>query len=440
MTSSAPRITRWLFFSIVLLFPVLDLLTAYLYHLSGSTAVGITRYYRDGVCLLLAILGFCSRHLPYQIRLAAGCYIGLIGIYALASLIFAQLPLSLIIRSLGTLIIPVSLTLASFAVIRNAHDLRVLMHILIAYAVASALFGLWEVQHTSFWTDTVALGNYMMDIKSITSGFQPDVLLPWNFIGFNGARRAAGLLAAPLAEGFFLVVIGLVAFAYLRARSLLMASLIALLCFYGAEMSATRGALIAAALAAMLYCLWPNPHAKTRATNLLVAALLVLTALPALTYHFLYTVTLEDHSTIGHLNALHENIDHIAEVVLVGAGVGAAGAQASAVQLAIEGGGEGAFFSIAYQLGLPGAAMFLWFLWRLFQETYAMRLREGTNGEIARALAFLFVGVVASMFTSEHILTFSGMGAFWFLIGGFLGYARRLPDKTPQNPPIAPTE
>ncbi len=425
------RVTQWLFFSVVLLFPVLDLLGAYLYHISGFAAIGAIRYYRDGVCLMLATFGFCNRHLPYQVRLSAGCYVAMIAMYSLASVLIGHVPVGLIVNSLGTLIIPVSLTLASFAAIREAQHMRWLVTILTAYGVASALFGIWEVQHTTFWTETVELGDYMRAVKHIESGFQPDVPLPWNFVGYQGVRRAAGLLAAPLAQGFFLAVVGLVAFAYLRGRSLMMAALVMLLCFYGVQMSGTRGALLAVAMGAGLYFLYPRPSLAGRVNNALMGAGLVLVTLPAVLHHFLYTVKLEDRSTAGHISALAENIHQLSDVVLLGFGVGAAGAQASAVQQATQGGGEGAFFSIAYQLGIPGACFFLWFLGRLFLELFSLRRRGGISGEIARALAFLFLGVAASMFTSEHILTFSGMGAFWFLVGGYLGYARR-------NPPSAP--
>ena len=425
----APPLMRALFFSIIALFPVLDLLMAWLYHASGEHAVVLLRYYRDAGCLLLAGCGLFDAALPRMVRITAMLYSTFLACYSLASLAFGDLPEALVFSSLGTLLIPLSLVLAAFASIRTAHDFARLIRLLACYGVATTLFGFWEISHTDFWVNGIALGDYLTDIKGITTGFEPEHFLPWNFYGYNDVRRAAGLLAAPLAQGFFLGVVGLVAFAYWRGRSLGWAAAIAALCLIGLRASGTRGAMLAVAIAVAGYLLYPGIAHRAKRTNRILFALLALATLPALATLARYTLALEDSSALGHMAALHQNIAHLGDVVLLGSGVGAAGAETAAVGLTIEGGGEGAIFSIAYQLGLPGALVFLAFCIVLWRTIWRHRHDTATSGELARVLCFLGIGVATSMVTSEHILTFSGMGAFWFCAGGYLGYSCRRPVK-----------
>lgn len=418
----APPWIRWMFFSVVLLFPVLDLLAAYLYEATGWPSVVLLRYYRDAAVVVLGMAGFMQARLPYRLWLPAALYGAFLLCYALFSVAFSDLPAGLVMAALGTLLLPLSLTLAAFTAIRRAQDLALLVRMLSVYALASAGFGSWETTHTEFWTDTVNLGQYLQDIKGVATGFQPDILLPWNFVGYTMVRRAAGLLAAPLAQGFFLAVVGLAGFAYWRGRSLLLALTLALLCFDGVAESGTRGAMLAVGVGAFLYFLSPATPGRESGQNRLLLAALAVLALPVALHHLLYTVTLADGSSMGHLQALQVNLQQITRVLVVGDGVGSAGAETAAVGRDISGGGEGAIFSIAYQIGLPGAVVFLWYFTQLGRLFWAQRYAPGTTGELARALVGISVGVGVSMVTSEHLLTFSGMGAFWFLAGGYLGY------------------
>jgi hypothetical protein len=298
---------------------------------------------------------------------------------------------------------------------------------------------MWDVNHTEFWTDTIEIGRYIWDVKGVTTGFQPLVFLPWNFSGFEFERRAAGLLAAPLAQGFFLAVVGLMAFGVLRARSTIVAFLVSMLCFYGIYMSSTRGAMLAFIIGTMIYFAYPWRKGNY-SKNLIILAIIVAVSASLIYRQVMYTISLTDGSTIGHLDALEKNFDSITNVILVGSGIGAAGGQSSSMGLDIEGGGEGAIFSIAYQMGVPCALVFLWYYYALFMAVYAQRHAPGRTGELSHCLCGLFLGVALSMVTSEHILTFSGMGAFWFSVGGFIGYTRRMglgdtptPHPTPSN-------
>ena len=425
---------RIAFFLVIILFPIADLSMAYLYNSTGSPQVIFLRYYRDAATAILACIGFQSIYMPYRMRLACLLYAALLILYSVISLVTNIVPPLVLVTSIGTLIIPFTLTLAGFAAIRTEHQMHLLLRILILYAVATTLFGFWEIKNTPFWIYVVNMGQYLWDVKGITTGFQKQDFLPWNFVGIDNERRAAGLLAAPLAQGFFLAVMGLVAFAFLRGRSLVMATLVTLFCVYGVYMSATRGALLAYAIGAFVYFTLPS-RSNRYGVNLLILVVTI-GLMGTLAYKLIYySVTLQDHSTIGHLNALVKNLRSLSNVAVVGGGIGSAGGQASSVGLDIEGGGEGALFSIAYQIGIPGALVFLWYYWRMFMQVFALRQAAGITGELARCLIGLFLGVVPTMFSSEHILTYSGMGAFWFTVGGFLGYTTRMKPLAEQSAP-----
>ena len=421
----APLFSRALFFSVVLLFPVMDLLIAYFYFVSGIDEVIVIRYYRDSVCVLLAVLAFLSRDLPYGIRATGAAYGALATVYFTLGLIVTDLPFSVMVQSLGTLLIPLSLSMAGYTAIHTARDMRRLIVILSFYGIATVLFGMWEVSHTEFWTQSVGLGRYMVDLKHLPYGFQSQVFLPWSFSGYNDVRRAAGLLAAPLAQGFFLAVVGVAAFAFWRSRSLVWATLVMTLCFYGAIMSQTRAGIFTAACGMFLYLLYPSPERRSRQVNRVLLVVFMAFVIPISFYYLSYTVEQKDESTPGHVRALIKNFDTLSDVSIVGSGVGAAGSEAASRGYEIEGGGEGAFFSIAYQLGLPGLVVFWAFAASLFRFIYAQRRTLGRHGEVARAIAFLFPGAMISGFSSEHLLSFSGMAAFWFLVGGYIGYCRR---------------
>lgn len=416
---------RALFFSLLLLFPIADLLMATAYQITNWEGVVALRYYRDVISFCLGIFGLLSPQLPPRIRITAFAYFVFIGVYTLTSVIQDRTPIAVIAASIGAIVLPITLTLSAFVAIRTPQDVSRVLRILSIYGVVSVLFGLWEIDHTEFWTDTVNLGRYILNVKDTITGFQADVFLPWNFSGLGGARRAAGILAAPLAQGFFLAVVGVVGFAYWRGRSHLMAALLLGICFYGAHMSGTRGGLLTATIAIAVYLLWPTRQIRTRQRNLLMLVIVGMLAMPTITHYVLYTVRLEDDSTEGHLMALEKNIADIGDVLLIGDGIGRAGAFTSSNGLTTSGGGEGALFSIAYQIGVPGACLFLLYYALLFQWIYAQRQQEGTRGELARAIACLFIGVFLSMFASDHVLSFSGMAAFWFLVGGYAGYAER---------------
>jgi D-xylose transport system permease protein len=129
-----------------------------------------------------------------------------------------------------------------------------------------------------------------------------------------------------------------------------------------------------------------------------------------------YTINFLDGSTIGHYRAILANISGLMDVTFLGYGIGLAGARASAIGNEIVGGGEGALFSIAYQLGVPGSLAFLWFYLRLFRELSHYPLYSKSGVQRKMACIAILIGASTSLIISEHLLTFSGSAAIWILV------------------------
>jgi len=312
--------------------------------------------------------------------------------------------------------------------VRTATHLRQYGVLLAGLAIASTLFGAWEQHHTAFWTDTLAYPQYMLDVKGMRLGANPDTGLPWNFYADSDAlnRRAAGLLAAPLAQGMFLAVASITVLATLQRRARWLGLALCGLMFMGIWMSGTRGAILAAGIALVGYLATSRSLFRHSASRLLLACGALLGIACASYGIVIISINFLDGSTIGHWDALRKNLQDLPNVLLFGAGLGEQGAQAAQQGRATIGGGEGAIFSIAFQLGVPAALLFLWFyatctqaLWRGYR----------LHGEpMALAAFWLAIGIATTLISSEHILAVSGTGAFWLLCGATL---RSLPKPSP---------
>jgi hypothetical protein len=291
--------------------------------------------------------------------------------------------------------------------------------LLLVLGVASTLFGAWEQQHTAFWTETLGYPRYMRDIKGMELGAHGESGLPWNFYGgVDLQRRAAGLLAAPLAQGMFLAIVALAAIAWLERRAGYVSLLVGALLFAGIWMSGTRGAMLAGSLALIGYLATGTTLFRYRAVRWLVAAG-VCGVIALASYRIVHmSINFLDGSTIGHWMALQKNLQDLPKVVLFGAGLGAQGAQIAQQQQPLIGGGEGAIFSIAFQLGLPAALLFLWFYLNM---SLALWNRYRKRPEpMVLAVFWLTLGLATTLITSEHLLTVSGSGALWLLCGATL--------------------
>lgn len=394
-----------------------DLGSAWLYGDGAWPGVGLLRNLRDMLVVVLAGCCLLTTRLPARLLLPLVAYSAVALSYLLVNRVNASL--GILLGSYGTLMIPVLFFLLGFYCVRRPEQLRACVALLVLLGIASTLFGVWEQQNTAFWTETIGYPRYMRDIKGMLLGANWESGLPWNFYGgVELKRRAAGLLAAPLAQGMFLAVVSVAAIAWAQRRAGYLSLLLCGLLFVGVWMSGTRGAMLAGSLALIGYLASSATLFHYRFVRLLVAA--TATGAIALASYSIVQMSINflDGSTIGHWMALQKNLQDLPKVLLFGAGLGAQGAQAAQQQQTLIGGGEGAIFSIAFQLGLPAALLFLWFYLNM-SLALLHRYRRGAEPMVL-AVFWLTLGLATTLVSSEHLLTVSGTGAFWLLCGATL--------------------
>lgn len=409
--------TRSLGLALLLLVVLTDILSALIYSLTGFQFADSLRYVRDSMTLVLAVVGLVRGGLPTAIHVTAGIYLTFILCYAIAGL---GSSLGLLVASAGRLVMPVLFLYAGAAAFRDIRALHTYVTVLLVLAGLSCLFGVWEIDRTDFWEEVVQYGEYLYDLKGIQTGYHPEYLLPWNFFRETGIRRAAGLVAAPLAQGSFMAIAGMLGFAIMRAGRLWLGVVVLLVAAFGILESGTRGGMLMLLIALSCFLVLTVNRTLKRSWDTILITAGVLVAAEILSVLVVSTINLDDSSGIGHLDALIENITNLAPVLVVGGGLGAAGADASLYGYSILGGGEGAVFSIIYQLGVPGGIAFLMFYGTVIMHTLVTSARDPEVRNMTLGVGAFAIGAASSLILSEHLLTVSGMAAFWMAAGGAL--------------------
>ncbi|AEG01980.1 O-antigen ligase family protein [Methylomonas methanica] len=396
-------------------FPVLDIVTAWLYG-GGSPLAATLRSLRDVSIVVVAMLCLGTVRIPRMLGLPIVFYFAFVAFFLGVGL-KDGIPGQIALLSAGTLVLPMFLFLVGYYCLRFDRELHTVLAIWILLALCSTVFGVWEIEHTEFWIDTIRFPEYMTEVKRVELGLDPITQLPWNFFrSLEMERRAAGLLAAPLAQGAFLAAVSVMMLALFAHRWRIIAVLFTGFMGFGIWQSGTRGAMIVAGVGVLGVLAARSGLLRIRRAWRwgVVGGLGGLALL--LTFHAIYTdLSGYDSSTISHWNALRKNLVEFPQILVLGEGVGRQGAIAAQSKSEVIGGGEGAFFSIAFQLGLPGALIFLWFYVNCIRLLVASD--AGERG-LAWTVAVLLVGFSSTLVTSDHILTLSGMAAPWLMAGG----------------------
>lgn len=410
---------------LLLWIPLGDLIGAWAYGGGAFAEVGWLRLARDATVIAVAALALLTNRMRRLVLLPLLAYLALAAVYLPASLALGA-PFGLALASLGTLLIAPLFFLVGHHCLRRPDELASAVVLVTGIALTSALFGFWEIDHTSFWRDTVHFPEYYAKVKGVEIGANPANGLPWNFfVNEDQARRAAGLLAAPLAQGPFLVVAGLCGFALLgRQRPWLGAAFLAVIAA-GVAWSGTRGAMLAGFLALAGFVATESALLRHRGGRMGLLAVLVMAG--AVSSILVVETSIEERegSTLGHWQALQRNIADIDQAWLTGCGLGCQGPMAAQIQGTSLGGGEGAFFSIAFQIGLPGGLLFLAFLGALLVALW--RAWRAGGGPLPLALLWLGMGLATTLVSSDLMLSVSGLAAFWLLCGGALRTCRPVP-------------
>ncbi|MBB5878140.1 hypothetical protein [Xanthomonas sp. 3498] len=415
-----------------------DLLVAWLYAGGALPQATWLRPLRDATVLGLAALCLLTARMPRPMLLSVLVFGALAAAYA--PLGYAHgLPAGIVVGSFGVVMVPILFLLAGYGAMPQPRDLRAATRALAWLGLASALFGVWDLTHTDFWVRQVRLPDYLQQVKGVMpQDTDPETGLPWNFVGGEDyARRAGGLLAAPLAQGQFLVTAALAALALWPRRWPWRALLACAGLFAGIWMSGTRGAMLAGIVAVLGYLLTGRGLVRSASARIVLAGAVGLAIVVASYGIVVMSVNFRDGSTIGHWWALQRNLADLHQVALFGGGIGRQGALAARQGLTDLGGGEGAIFSIAYQMGVPAALLFLGFLgwclrtlWRTYRQD---------DDRLALASFWLLCGMMTTLVSSDNALTVSGAGGFWLLLGGVLRQCRRrarpVQTHTPALPP-----
>lgn len=393
-----------------------DLAAAWLYDGGAHPEAALLRPMRDVTVIVVAGLCLASGRMARSLFLTVAAYCPLVVASTLQSLAGGRAA-GLVIGSFGTLMIPILFFLVGYYCLRGYREIAAFVRLYAVIACASVAFGLWEIHHSEFWIDTLHFGIFTERVKGVLLGAQPLTGLPWSFYrDAELTRRAAGLLAAPLAQGMFLVVAGLLAVA--APRGMLRRLSLVLLAFliWGVWMSGTRGAMLAGALALTGYL--ATARTALADPRLRLGLALAALAVTAFVTRDIVAMTwaLADGSSPGHWQSLQLNLEGLFGIPLLGYGPGAQGAIAAQTQQSLVGGGEGAIFTMAYQVGLPGAAAFLCFYLACLGRLW--RAHRDCDADFALATFWLMIGIAITLVTSEHVLSVSGSAALWLMVGG----------------------
>lgn len=421
-----------------------DIFTAWLFDGGAFSGATMLRPYRDTSIVITACVCLLTTRIPKDLLVAILLY-GLLVLMHLPLGISHGVSSQVLVGSFGTLMIPPLLFLVGYYCIRTPWELRRSAALMITLGLASALFGIWDVAHTDFWVNILKFPEYSAEIKGVLAkSTHPETGLPWNF--YMGTmehlqRRAAGLLAAPLAQGSFLSIAALLALALWQKRTLGSASpwISATLCAFllsGVWLSGTRGAMLIACIALLGYVASSHALSRIALVRVLIAGAVLAGIVMASLSIIINTIYFLDGSSSGHWAALIRNLQDLPQVLLIGGGLGRQGPAASTLFLSSLGGGEGSIFSIAFQIGLPGALVFVFFYLQLMRKTLAgYRHHQETLG---LAIFWLACGFTVTFVTSEHILSVSGSAALWLMLGGAIRALAPIIEVSPR-PSITPS-
>jgi hypothetical protein len=406
-----------------------DLTAAWIGSLEGAEAAGLMRSVREALLLLLAAGGAVAALASGLLRardLFGLVYGMLVAVYA-AAYLFEGYGASGGLASMGLLLLPLIFVYGGYLLaIMGVNRSHLAMMIVIA-AFASMAFGLWEIKRTEFWTDTIMFPDYLRDVKGVVLGFEPTTGLPWNFFRSDvDDRRAAGLLASPLAQGPVVVIAAILCLIMLRAhpawRVLLAGALL-----YGAVQSETRAAILVFLLFILL-------ASFLFGTKRILASSYALILWGVGIFFFRHQIQsaldLTDGSTSGHVAGLLMHLQDLNKVLLLGAGLGTQGAIAGQEGRILIGGGESALFSIIYQVGGIGGILFCLFYAAVLLELLGSGVIEADKeNEKHRKehamIAMMGLAMAANLLISEYLLTISGAGLLWLLLGYFQASARQ---------------
>jgi hypothetical protein len=293
----------------------------------------------------------------------------------------------------------------------NFRELRCLLQFIVGLHIAIALFGLieWLFLPTSFWSDTVGVGAFMLDVKGLLDNQNVNNGLPSNMFQF-GIRRLMSTYAEPLGMGIASVFPLLVCAAFLlRSRSTVLRQLnrrnLVFLWKLAAAVIASALILtigresIGAALFGTMLLLWWSGKSE-RILPLIIVPLITAAFIPQFWTYLLDTITFHEASAATHLHVLSSSWQRVPKMIF-GEGLGTAGGWAFSLAGVESSVGEDSYLELMAQTGACSVLLLFGFLFT----TARSALRE------SRSLSdpLLSAGLLAA---AAHIVARSLMAVF----------------------------
>lgn len=389
---------------------------AYRQHLLSAQVVGILMASKEAVLVAgIAVLSFrlWQKNKSWHFNLSdwfALAYIGLLSFYLLFAgwLPGTAASFSLRLISLRSLVCLALFYLWGRLSRLTIRELRHLVVFIFALHVAVSLFGLveWLFLPTSFWSDTVGAGTFMLDIKGLLEGRNVVDGLPSNMFRF-GIRRLISTYGDPLAmgiAGIFPLLIG--ATLLLRPKSAGSSPAAQLGWWTGAAVMAAALLLtvgresIGAAVLGVALLLWWTGKAWRVTVPLFAILLVVALWLPEIGRYVADTITFRESSAATHLRFLQRGWEQLPDMVM-GKGLGGAGGWAFSLAGVESDVGESSYFELMSQTGLFSVALLCGFLFNL-----ALAAWRGAQKFPDPLLSAALLAAAA------HVVARSVMGAF----------------------------
>jgi hypothetical protein len=246
-------------------------------------------------------------------------------------------------------------------------ELRKLLLFVLGLQVATAAFGIfeWALLPTSFWSNTVGSGTFMLDVKGLLEGQNVIDGLPSNMFRF-GVRRLISTYGDPLAMGIASVFPLLACAAVILQRkgtgsAESLRKWAVWTGVIGAALLLTIGReSIGAAVLGIAILFWWSGKLKNIAVPVAVVAVALL-FVPQVWTWVSDTFTFREESAATHLNLIYAGWERVPEMV-VGKGLGEAGGWAYSLAGVESEVGENSYFELMAQTGLLSVLLLLGFL------------------------------------------------------------------------------
>lgn len=304
-------------------------------------------------------------------------------------------------------------------------ELKKFIRFVLGLQIGVASFGLfeWTVLPTSFWSETVGAGNFMLDVKGLLEGSNVADGLPANMFRFD-IRRIISTYGDPLAMGIACVFPLLLCVAWLLGRkrgdlvrkSRLQWFLAVVILSVTLLLTIGRESIGVVLFGAALLVWWAGKTKNLVMPAVFATILLMLT--PQARSNFVDTVTFRESSAAEHLQFLQSGWNAAPELLL-GKGLGESGGWAYSLAGVESEVGENSYLELMSQAGLLAVVLLAGFLIFSCRRSlwYAKRVHDPLMAAAFYAVAANIAARAVMAMFSPSLFGVIPMASFFFLCG-----------------------